>query len=136
MKRFKTKYPGVFYREATRLGGAGTEKVFYLVFKQDGKVIEEKAGRQFADDMTPAKAARIRADRIEGRRISRREAREQEEEAKQAEQNRWTITRLWTEYLERNPGIKGVVTDKNRFEKHIQPILGDKEPAELVSLLS
>ena len=40
-KRIKTNYPGVFYREATRLGGKGLEKVFYIVFKKDGKVIEE-----------------------------------------------------------------------------------------------
>jgi len=45
MKRFKTKYPGVFYREAERIGGPGKEKVFYVVFKRDGKTIEEKVGR-------------------------------------------------------------------------------------------
>jgi hypothetical protein len=44
MKRHPTKYPGVFYREAERIGGPGTEKVFYIVFKRDGKVIEEKCG--------------------------------------------------------------------------------------------
>lgn len=26
-KRIKTKYPGVFYREAPRIGGSGIEKV-------------------------------------------------------------------------------------------------------------
>ncbi len=58
MKRIKTKYPGVFYREANRIGGKGTERVYYVVFKKDGLVIEEKAGRQFADDMTPARVDR------------------------------------------------------------------------------
>jgi integrase len=134
VKRIKTKYPGVFYREASRIGGNGPEKVFYIVIKKDGKVIEEKAGRQYADNMTEAKAARIRADRIEGRRISRKELREQEEEARQAEENRWTIARLWEEYKSRNPGIKGIVTDENRFQKHIVPTLGEKEPKELISL--
>ena len=60
MKRCKTDYPGVFYREVERIGGTGLEKVFYVVFKQNGKVYEEKVGRQYADDMTPARAARIR----------------------------------------------------------------------------
>ena len=32
-------------------------------FKKDGKIIEEKVGRQFVDDMTPARAAEIRAER-------------------------------------------------------------------------
>jgi hypothetical protein len=69
MKRHPTKYPGVFYREAERIGGPGTEKVFYIVFKHDGKVIEEKCG-QYADNMTEAKAARYRAERIENKRSS------------------------------------------------------------------
>ena len=34
MKRCKTDYPGVFYREVERIGGTGLEKVFYIVFKQ------------------------------------------------------------------------------------------------------
>ena len=57
---------------AERIGGKGIEKVYYIVFKQGGKVYEEKVGRQFKDDMTPARAALIRAERIEGRRQSRK----------------------------------------------------------------
>ena len=59
MKRLKTDYPGVFYREADRIGGKGKERVYYVLFKKDGRLHEEKVGRQYADDMTAAKAARI-----------------------------------------------------------------------------
>jgi integrase len=128
MKRHKTTYPGVFYREAERIGGRGLEKVFYIVFKKGGKVMEEKVGRQFADDMTPARAARIRAERIEGKRQSRKEVREQREAAKNAEAARWTINRLWEEYKGRKPELKGIVTDENRYQNHIGPLLGDREP--------
>ena len=76
MKRFKTKYPGIFYREAERIGGPGTEKIYYALFKKDGKFIEAKCGRQYVDDMTPAKAARIRAELIEGKRFTPKEQRE------------------------------------------------------------
>ena len=38
--RVKTRYPGVYYREAQRIGSPGTEKVFYIVFKKDGKAID------------------------------------------------------------------------------------------------
>lgn len=130
-KRIKTKYPGVFYREAQRIGGKGLEKVYYIVFKKNGKVIEEKAGRQHADAMTPAKAAGIRAERIEGKRPSRKEIREAEEAKKKAEADKWTINRLWSEYKAKNPAIKGIVTDNNRFENHIKAPLGDKEPKDL-----
>ena len=62
MKRNATDYPGVVYRDVNRIGGRGQERVYYVRFKKDGKLYEEKVGRQYADDMTPAKAARIRAD--------------------------------------------------------------------------
>ncbi|HOI96698.1 MAG TPA: site-specific integrase [Syntrophobacter fumaroxidans] len=41
---------------------------------------------------------------------------------------------MWEEYKACTPGLKGIVTDENRFEKHIKPIFGDKEPGELVPL--
>ena len=134
MKRIKTEYPGVFYREAIRIGGKGTERVFYIVFKKAGKVCEEKVGRQYADDMTPAKAARVRADRIEGRRESRKERREAEKAAKLEEAEKWTLSSLWEEYQTNKADSKAIKTDRGRFEKHIKPSLGDKEPHEIIRL--
>lgn len=79
IKRNKTNYPGVFFREGQRLGGRGIEKIYYIVFKdKNGKVIEEKAGRQYSDDMTPARASAIRSERIDGKRLSRKEIRDQQ----------------------------------------------------------
>ena len=126
-KRMKTKYPGVFYREARRIGKKGAEKVFYIVFKKCGRVIEEKVGRQFADDMTEAKASGIRAERVEGKRISRKELRERKEN----EQNRWTINRLWDEYKSRRPLNKSLSVDDSRFRNYLQEDIGKKTTLEL-----
>jgi integrase len=134
MGRIKTKYPGVYYREVRGIGSKEVDKVYYIVFKKDGKMIEEKVGREKTNDMTAARASKIRGQRIDGEMISRKEARQQEEEAKKAEENKWTIARLWEEYKARNPDLKGIVTDENRFHKHIEPDLGGKEPKELISL--
>jgi len=134
MKRIKTEYPGVVYREVDRIGGKGKERVYYVIFKKEGKVYEEKVGRQYADDMTPAKAARVRADRIEGRRISRKEKREAEKEAKERKANRQTLSSLWAEYESQKPASKSLNNDKSRFEKHIKPTLGEKEPHEIIRL--
>lgn len=133
-KRIKTNYPGIFYREARRLGAKGVEKVYYIVFKKDGKVLEEKVGRQYVDNMTPAKAALIRGERIEGKRLSRKELREAEKAAIEAENNKWTIDRLWTEYKAQKPDTKSFRTDENRYENYIKPAFGDQEPRELVQL--
>lgn len=133
-KRIKTDYPGVFYRESQRIGGKGTEKVFYLIFKKNGKVYEEKAGRQFMDAMSAARAARIRGERIEGKRLSRKELREKEKALKDKEAGRWTFNKLWQSYRENNPGLKGMVTDENRFTNYILPYFGDKEPCNILPL--
>jgi hypothetical protein len=42
MKRQKTGYPGVFYREAERIGGTGLERVYYIVFKKDGRSLRKR----------------------------------------------------------------------------------------------
>lgn len=132
-KRYKTDYPGVFYREAKRIGGKGTEKVYYVVFKKDGKVFEEKAGRQHADGMTPARAATIRGERIEGKRQSRKEIKAKEAALKAAEADKWTVSRLWDAYKENRP-IKGIVTDQNRYENYLKSNFGNQEPKDILPL--
>jgi integrase len=132
--RIKTEYPGIFYRESRRIGGKGKEKIFYIVFKKNGKVYEEKVGRQYADDMTPAKASKIRGERIEGKRLSRKEIKERVEVDKKALASKWTIRKLWKEYKTNNPKLKGIVTDENRYINYIESNFGDKEPKEVIPL--
>jgi integrase len=135
IKRQPTLYPGVFFRMVDRIGGAGQERMYYIVFKRDAKMVEEKVGRQHADRMTAGKADRVRADRIEGRRQSRKEIRQ----AEKARGERWTIDRLATAYfesLEHNPAksIKALAVDRNRYENFIEPGLAKREPRELQPL--
>lgn len=124
VKRIKTIYPGVYFREARRIDGVGKERVFYIVFKKKGKTYEEKVGRQYSDAMTAARASWIRNERVGGRRLSKKEQKE-----KRAEQT--TINRAWEEYRTKNQHLKGLVTDKNRFKKHIKPHFGDKKVKNL-----
>lgn len=68
VKRGKTKYPGVTYREKDRLDGAGTERTYYIRYRRGGrgsKEIEEPVGRE-SEGMTAAKANKIRAMRASG----------------------------------------------------------------------
>lgn len=132
-KRFKTRYAGVYYVEGTSVGSGKTERIYYIRYRKDGQEIEEKAGRQFQDDMTPARANGIRSHRIEGG-SSNKERRAEKEAQKAAEMNKWTIERLWEQYKANNPGLKGIVTDENRFQKHIKPKIGDKEPQDILPL--
>jgi integrase len=110
------------------------EKIYYVRYRKNGKEIEEKAGRQYQDDMTPAKASTLRGLRIEGKQLSNRKKREAEIARRNAQQNRWTVEKLWVEYKKNNPNLKGMRTDDNRFEKHLKPIFGDKEPNQILPL--
>ena len=77
LKRIRTKYPGVYYvigRSLARMDKS--ERIYYIRYRKHGKEVEEKAGRQYQDQMTAQKAANIRADCIEGRRLSRKELRD------------------------------------------------------------
>ena len=131
-KRFKTKYPGVYYIEAE--GARGKEKIFYIYYRRNGKQIEEKAGCQYADDMTEAKAAGIRADRMRGKELPNTEKRAVEKAAKSVEATKYTLNCLWKEYEKNKTDSKAFKIDKNRFDKHIKPVMGDKEPHEIIRL--
>ena len=133
-KRIKTKYTGVYYQEQNRRGKTGTEKVFYIVFRKDGQQHEEKAGKQFQDNMTAAKAAIMRVERIEGKRSSNMERRAEQRRNKAAKANRWTIARLWEEYKTMNQNNKGLVQDQNRYDRYIGPQFGNKEPKNITAL--
>jgi integrase len=126
--RIKTGKPGVFYRMRRRIGGPGEERVYYVVYKKDGKLVEAKAGRQYKDQMTPAKASRFRSNLIEGR--------EQTPEEKRVESRKkvWNLNALWDEYAGTKEKNKALETDRLRYEKHIKKPLGKKEPSELVPL--
>ena len=134
LKRIRTTYPGVFFIEGTSPANGKPEKIFYIRYRKGGKLIEEKAGRQFQDDMTPARAAMLRAERVQGKTPSRQETRELREAVKTAEAARWTIDRLWQEYSAQKHDSKGLKVDRGRYEKYLKPGLGDKEPRNLAHL--
>ena len=133
-KRDKTRYPGVYYVIGKAVGTGKRERIYYIRYRKNGKQVEEKAGRQFQDDMTPARAANLRSERIGGKVLSNSERRAEEEALKAAEAGRWTIDRLWGEYrAQRKPG-KGLTVDANRYKLHLKASFGGKEPHELVKL--
>jgi integrase len=132
-ERIKTSYPGVVFIEGRSLANPGKpERIYYIRYRKDGKAIEEKVGRQFVDDMTPARAALIRATRIQKNELSNEEQREAERAAREAEAGRYTIVRLWAEYQNQKGNYRTLKTDISNF-KHLET-LADKEPREIAKL--
>lgn len=134
MKRIKTKYAGVYYINGKSVGKGTPERIYYIRYRKDGKEIEEKAGRQFQDDMTPAKASGMRARRIEGNQLTNKEKRDLERKQKESKDQKWTIDRLWEEYKKNNPNLKGMHTYKSTYRLHIKPYFANKEPKDIIPL--
>ena len=132
-KRYSTTYPGIYYVIGKRPDGK-PEKIFYARYTRKGKKIEERAGRQFQDDMTAARANALRMDRIKGKDPSNIQKRQFNEEQKLREQGKYTIERLWLEYKLNRPIGKSLKIDQGRYEKYIEPVFGKKEPKELIKL--
>ncbi len=133
-KYHKTSYPGVTYINSKAIGSSKIERIYYITYRRNGRLIFEKAGRQFIDGMTPARAATMRGRRIEGRELPNKEKRIAERAAKAAENSRWTVNSLWDLYCENHPENKGLNNEKIKYEKHIRSGLGRKEPGELLPL--
>jgi len=76
-QRHKTQYPGVFYIEGKSGGSKRKERIYYIMYRKDGRKIEERVGREIEDKMTATKAAKIRVECMEGERLSRKEIRKQ-----------------------------------------------------------
>jgi integrase len=129
MRRIKTSYPGVFYILGKSISTGKPEKIYYIRYRKNGKEIEEKAGRQFQDDMTPARAATKRAQRIEGE-LSNKEQRK----AIKAETDKWTIGRLWDEYKAQKSTNSSFKQDKSRYKLYLKDKFSRKEPDKLIQL--
>ncbi|MDO9514912.1 MAG: hypothetical protein Q7J01_02260, partial [Syntrophales bacterium] len=126
-KRFKTNYPGVYYVKGTAIGTGKPEKIYYVRYRKNGRPIEEKAGRQFQDDMTPSRAASLRTRRIEGE-PSNRGKREATEAEKKAQEGKPTIDSLWKLYKETLTNDRSCVSDEGRYKKYLKEPFENKEP--------
>jgi hypothetical protein len=115
-KRNSTGYKGVFYVE--RKG----ERILSIFYRKpsDRKQYEEKLGTS-AQGWTAARANLEKTRRINGQVMTNSERRQAHAEAKRDAESRPTIERLWELYPDSKGGqLKGVVTDKNRFDLHLR----------------
>jgi integrase len=127
------KLNGVFTILGTDPATGEPEHIYYIRYRTpDGKMVEEKAGRSSKpDSMTPAKARAIREDRMRGIALPNREQRAAERAEVLTEAERWTFDRLWAEWKKMNADKKGIVNDNSRYQAHLHPLFGHKEPREV-----
>jgi integrase len=132
-KKNEKGYPGVYWR--TDKSGV---KTFYIRYRLDyipegrtSNEVNEPVGRS-DKGMTAAKASQIRADRMRGKADPNTVKRIKDRAAKDAEDDRWTVNRLWEEYRANNAQKTRIaVTDDYRFRMYLDPIFGSKIPSEI-----
>lgn len=132
-KRNKTDYAGVYFIWGTHRVTSKPEKIFYITYRKDGRQISEKVGRQ-SEDMTPARASRKRALRMTGKEPSNNDKREAEKAIREAENSRWTVSKLWDKYCDTFPDNKALRNEKNKFNRYLRNGIGKMEPNELSPL--
>lgn len=119
-----TDYPGVYFIETHRKGVGAKEKVYYILYRRDGRQVEEKVGHQYKDKMTPIRASRIRGERIENGYIR----------INKNKDDLYTLNKMWDAYLEVNGDKPSVRGDVYRYNNYIAPIFGEKRPEEMTTL--
>ncbi len=128
------KWPGVYQYEMNSRQHMGKPDACYVIsYKVDGKKVWEKVGLK-SEGYTPQVAAEIRADRVKKARHGEEVKTAKEIQRETAERNR-TVCEIADAYFEaRGAELKGLKTDKNRYEKHIRPVLGNVPVSRLSPL--
>jgi integrase len=129
-QRRKTKYPGVYYVSAAGAKGF-FDRIYYICYWNDGKLIEELAGNQSQDSMTAEAAAHLRMMRLKTTPSTNQQ---QDRGHLRQTQEVWTFDRLWETYKAHRPRLKGLVVDENRYKNHLKLPFGEREPRSLTPL--
>jgi len=120
-----TRHNGVYYVEL-----ANGDQTFFIRYKKDRKLIEERAGRR-SQGWTAAKANRLRTERLAGNTGSNADQRSSEIAEKELKKNRWTFRKIFDEYLASRPDLKGRVNDVRRFNSYLEKDFAQKTPEEV-----
>jgi integrase len=124
-RRNITRHNGVYYVELAK-----KDQTFFIRYKKDRKLIEERAGRR-SQGWTAAKANRLRTERLAGKTVSNAEQRSSEIAEKELKNNRWTFHKIFDEYLASRPDLKGRANDIRRFNSYLEKDFAQKTPEEV-----
>ncbi|NDY55207.1 site-specific integrase [Desulfovibrio sulfodismutans] len=128
------KWSGVYCYESTERRFEDKADVCYVIaYKVEDKKRWEKVGWR-SEGYTPQVAAEVRAERVKAARHGQ-DVKTAKEIARERDKRDKTIDELAKAYFAaKGDSLKGVVTDRNRYDKHIRPILGGFRASKLSPL--
>jgi len=124
------KWAGVYVYELDMIYRGSHDLCFVINYKQGRRLIWEKVGK-LSEGYGPEVAAEIRAERVKAIRHgdtvkTAKEIRQEREEKDK------TFGEIAAAYFDaKAPVLKGIVTDKNRYQKHLSPVLDKLRVSEI-----
>jgi len=129
-----TRWPGVYLYESQERKHQGKPDACYVIaYRIDRKLRWEKVGWK-SEGYTPQVAAELRANRMKQIRHGE-EVKTSKEIQREGRAKDRTISEIAEAYFHsKGNTLKGLTTDLNRWEKHLQPLVGDLPASRLSEL--
>lgn len=119
------KWAGVYVYELETLYRGSPDLCFFINYRSGRRLVWEKVGK-LSEGYNPEVAADLRAKRVRAIRHGEEVKTAKEIRQEQVEKNK-TFDEVAEAYFEvKGPALKGIVTDRNRYEKHLAPLVGKR----------
>lgn len=128
------KWAGVYVYELEEFYNGAPDLCFFINFRSGRRLIWEKIGK-ISEGYSADVAAEVRAKRVKAVRHGEEVKTVKEIRREKAEKDK-TFKEIADAYFEiKGPSLKGLVTDKNRYEKHLAPLCGNRTVSEITPQL-
>ena len=124
------KWAGVYYYELEEMYNGSPNLCFFINYRSGRRLTWEKVGK-ISEGYGPDVAAEIRAERVKAVRHGEEVKTAKEIRREQAERDK-PFADIADAYFEiKGPSLKGIVTDRNRYTKHLVPLFGKRTVSEI-----
>lgn len=119
------KWAGVYVYELEELYRGSPDLCFFINYRSGRRLVWEKVGK-LSEGYNPEVAAELRADRVKAIRHGEEVKTAKEIRQEQVEKNKFFHEVAEAYFEVKGPMLKGIVTDRNRYEKHLAPLIGKR----------
>ncbi|MDR1083899.1 MAG: site-specific integrase [Deltaproteobacteria bacterium] len=124
------KWAGVYFYELDYRFNGKPDVCYYICYKKDRRLIWEKVGK-ISEGYNPDMASELRAERLKSLRHGEKIKTPKERRQHQIDHNK-PFGEVAAEYFRvKGPTLKGIVTDRNRHEKHLSEMFDSKRVEEI-----
>ena len=124
------KWTGVYVYELNEFFRGKNDLCFNINYRQGRRLVWEKVGK-LSEGYSAEVASEIRAERVKTVRHGE-EIKTQKEIRQEKQQRDKSFQEVAADYFDiKGATLKGIVTDRNRYEKHLTPILDNLHVSEI-----